>query len=593
MVVNRRIHGELVLLRLLCLFIASVCGFQSADGALLELVVQPTFRGEPLRIDALMYETSARETISVTRLSYLLSGFALETAEGKWTEFPDQYAWMDAANRRMQVELKDIPAGKYRAIRFDLGLDPETNKAKPEQWPAGHPLNPNLNGLHWSWQGGYIFLALEGHYQVGSNEVKGYALHLARDPNRVRINLTAPLDLNHDLEALVDFDIASLFNAPRVLSLEKEGASTHSRDGDPVSAALVSNLPGAFQVKQIVSKLPSISRPSEVRPLYLPEKYTPYRLVISNTFPIPDLPRDNPLIEETVALGRKLFHETALSRDDTLSCASCHQPEAALSDKRRFSIGVDGQIGTRNGMPLFNLAWKNSFFWDGRAPRLRDQVLVPIQDHVEMDEKLDRVVAKLKAKKEYPPMFEAAFGTPEITSEKLGLALEQFMLTLVSHRSKFDRAMRGEEQFTPEESRGFELFMTENEPRMGQRGADCFHCHGGALFSDHQFHNNGLSAESGDFGRYRVTNAESDRGKFSTPSLRNVALTAPYMHDGRFSTLEQVIDHYSSGVVRSSTLDPNLAKHPPEGMQMSAEDKKALVAFLKTLTDDGFAERVK
>jgi cytochrome c peroxidase len=236
-------------------------------------------------------------------------------------------------------------------------------------------------------------------------------------------------------------------------------------------------------------------------------------------------------------------------------------------------------------MTLLNLAWKKSFFWDGRATSLRQQVLIPVQEHDEMDESLENVAKKLSSNPAYPPLFEKAFGSPKINPEKIALALEQFILTLTSYRSKFDLAMAGLTQLTPEEQKGFELFMTEFEPRMGQRGADCFHCHGGALFTDSQFHNNGLDVSSADPGLRKVTGRESDAGKFSTPTLRNVALTAPYMHDGRFKSLEEVIDHYSSGVQRSPTLDPNLSKHPNEGMQLSRADKKALVAFLKTLTD--------
>jgi cytochrome c peroxidase len=240
-------------------------------------------------------------------------------------------------------------------------------------------------------------------------------------------------------------------------------------------------------------------------------------------------------------------------------------------------------------MPLFNLAWKSSFFWDGRAPSLRAQALMPIQDHVEMDETLTNVVAKLATMPDYPKLFQDAFGSPAITAEKIGLAVEQFVLTLTSYDSKFDRAFRGEAKLSAAEQRGFELFMTEYEPRMGHYGADCFHCHGGALFTDHQFHNNGLEAANAvDPGRFKVTNREADRGRFSTPSLRNVALTGPYMHDGRFKTLEEVVDHYSEGVIRSATLDPNLAKHPDGDLHLSAEDKHALVAFLKTLTDDRY-----
>jgi len=561
-------------------------------GAALEIAVRPAFHGDPVLLDSLRYKNGGGEELSITRLSYLLSGFALEREEGGWTEMPGKYAWMDAVQRRTGVRFEGLPEGKYRALRFYVGPDAMANAADPAKLAADHPLNPNVNGLHWSWQGGYVFLAMEGRYRAGSAELKGYTYHLARDPNRTAINLTAQLDLTHDASVLLDFDLAALLDAPRPLSFEKDGEATHSRDGDPVTAALVANLPAAFRVKQVTSTAPSISLPSPIKPLYLPDKFTPYRFTISGTFPIPDLPRDNPLLEERVTLGRKLFHETALSRDGTISCASCHQASFAFTDPRAASIGIRGQVGTRHAMPLFNLAWKTSYFWDGRAPSLRAQTLMPIQDHTEMDETLDHVTAKLAAIGEYPPLFQAAFGSPEVSAEKIGLALENFLLTLTAYDAKFDRAMRGQETLSDDERRGFELFMTEYDPRTRQFGADCFHCHGGPLFSDHQFHNNGLVPSEADPGRFRVTGVESDRGKFATPSLRNVALTGPYMHDGRFITLDEVVEHYSSGVQRNPTLDPNLAKHPDGGLHLSADDRRALVAFLKTLTDEPAKERI-
>ncbi len=563
---------------------------QTAFAASLQIDIRPSFNGDPLILDSLRYQNAAGESLSITRLSYLLSGFALERSDGSWLELSNQVAWIDAATRRTFLRLDDLPAETFRSLRFHVGLDTNANHADPAKFAADHPLNPNLNGLHWNWQGGYIFLALEGMYRSSvTNELVGFSYHFARDPNRTRINLPAQLDLAHDSLVSLDFDLGALLNAPHPLSFARDGASTHSRTNDPVAAALAVNLPGAFRVHHIESAAPAISRPSEIRPLYLPAKYTPYQFKMSATFPIPDLPRDNPLIAERVSLGKKLFHETAFSKDNSLSCASCHKTGAAFSDPRRFSVGVRGQAGTRHAMPLFNLAWKSSFFWDGRAPSLRAQALMPIQDHTELDEMLTNVVAKLVTMPDYQKLFAAAFGSPEITPEKIGLAIEQFVLTLTSFDSKFDRAMRGETKLSAAEQRGFELFMTEAEPRMGHYGADCFHCHGGALFTDHQFHNNGLDAtNAADPGRFKVTGHESDRGKFSTPSLRNVALTAPYMHDGRFKTLEEVVDHYSEHVQRSATLAPNIAKHPDGGLHLSANDKTALVAFLKTLTDDQF-----
>ncbi len=575
---------------LLCLGIGLGLFGERALASSLQISVRHTFAGEPLQMDSLRYKNAPGETLSIARVSYLLSGFALEKESGAWLEVTNQYAWIDAGARRESIRLEAIPEGSYRAIRFYIGPGAAANHADPAKFPADHALNPNLNGLHWNWQGGYIFLALEGLFRTApGHALGGFAYHFARYPNRVPIVMSGRFDLSHDVVAQIDFDLGRLLNAPRPLSFVNDGSSTHSREGDPIAAAMAANLQGAFNIRQIGSATSAVSKAEIVKPLYLPEKFTPFAFKMSGSFPVPGLPRDNPLIEERVALGQKLFNETALSRDGSLSCASCHRIANAFSDPRRFSLGVREQTGARQAMPLFNLAWKSSFFWDGRAPSLRAQALIPIQDHAEMDESLTNVVAKLAGKISYGEAFESAFGSREITSEKIGLALEQFMLTLTSYDSKFDRALNGQTSLTTNEQRGFELFMTEYEPRTDRYGADCFHCHGGPLFSDHQFHNNGLDAKhESDPGRSRVTQNDADRGKFSTPSLRNIELTAPYMHDGRFATLEEVIGHYSRGVNRSASLDPNLAKHPDGGLQLSAGDKTALVAFLKTLTDEKY-----
>ena len=562
-----------------------LCLVRLVSATNLETVIQPTFTGSPLILESLRYENSAKETLSFTRISFLLSGFALEKDSGGWIELSNQDVWCDAERHRLQFILRDIPPATYRAIRFYFGPDEKTNHADISQIPADDPLNPNINGLHWNWQGGYIFLALEGYFRIGNEQPSGYSYHFARDPRRTPISLTAPLDLRHDATLTLDFDLGSLFNSPRSISIHRDGVSTHSRENDPLADNLAANLRGSFRVRQFLSSVPAPAPAKNRRPIELPEKYKPFRFQMAATFPMPDLPMDNPLIEERVSLGQKLFQDPAFSKDNSISCLACHNPEKGFSDPRRFSIGIHGDPGTRNSMTLVNLAWKKSFFWDGRATSLRQQVLMPVQEHDEMDESLTNVAKKLSSNPVYPPLFQKAFGSPHINPEKIALALEQFVLTLTSYRSKFDLAMAGLTQLTTEEQKGFELFMTEFEPRMGQRGADCFHCHGGALFTDSQFHNNGLDVSSADPGLRKVTGRESDAGKFSTPTLRNVALTAPYMHDGRFKSLEEVIDHYSSGVQRSPTLDPNLSKHPTEGMQLSRTDKKALVAFLKTLTD--------
>ena len=554
-----------------------------AVAARLEITIAPQFQGEPLTLDSLRYRNAAGEALSVSRLSCLLSGFALQRDSGEWLEFSDVQAWMDAATRRQTVELDGVPPAPYRAVRFHVGPDAAVNAADPAVFPAGHALNPAVNGLHWSWQGGYVFMALEGHFRQGGGEAQGYVWHLARDPNRTAISLTAALDLRHDAGLLVHFDVATLLNAPRALSFAGDGSVTHSREGDPVAAAIKAGLPGAFRVHRIASAAAAVPAGPPVQPIDLPDKFTPFPLTMSRTFPLPDLPRDNPLITERVALGKRLFHDPMLSRDGTISCASCHAAQRAFTDGRPVSTGIAGRQGDRNAMPLFNLAWKHLFFWDGRAEPLRAQVLMPIADHREMDLRPDEACAKLAASPAYEAGFRAAFKSGSISPDKLALALEQYLLTLIASRSKFDAVLNGETTLTAAEQRGFELFMTESDPRTGQRGADCFHCHGGPLFTDHQFHNNGLAAPGR--GRAAVTGEAADEGKFVTPSLRNLALTAPYMHDGRFATLEEVIAHYSSGLHRSAALDPNLAKHSGAGLQLSAEDQKALIAFLKTLTD--------
>ncbi|MCB1278627.1 MbnP family protein [Prosthecobacter sp.] len=559
-----------------------------AHAVTLHGVIRHEAEKQPLLLDSLRYRTSAGETYAITRASWLMSGFDLQRADGSWIELPAQVAWIDALKKRTQFAVADIPAGRYTSLRFHVGLDAATNAANPAQYAPDHPLNPNVNGLHWSWQGGYIFLALEGSWRGADGKPGGFSYHLARDANRTTVVVKGAFDLSGDATAEIGFDVTTLIQGAKPLSFAKDGVSTHSQPKDPIAAALVANLPAAFVLKSMTSHVPEIARPSNIRPIDLPPKHTAFPFKMSRTFPVPALPRDNPLLVERVELGEKLFNDPALSRDGTLSCASCHPRASAFADTRQFSLGVENRVGTRQGMPLFNLAWKKEFFWDGRAPSLRAQALMPIQDHLEMDETLPKVVAKLQ--KSSAADFERAFGTPQVTPERIGLAIENFVLTLTSHDSKFDRAMRGEGKLSAEEQRGFELFMMEREPRMGSLGADCFHCHGGALFTDHQFRNNGLAIDEKDLGRFKVTQSTLDRGTFATPSLRNIALTAPYMHDGRFTTLEEVLDHYSEGVQRTDTLDPNLAKHPDGGLHLTAEEKKAVIAFLKTLTDERFIQ---
>lgn len=314
----------------------------------------------------------------------------------------------------------------------------------------------------------------------------------------------------------------------------------------------------------------------------------PYILDIG-TFPQPQLAGDNPLTREGVKLGRMLFYENMLSRSNTQSCASCHMQQFAFNDTAQFSLGVKNLPGKRNAMSVFNMAWNtNEFFWDGRAHLLRHQSLKPVQDPLEMDETLENIVTKLQASDTYRQQFRRAFGTTTIDTLLISKALEQFMNSIVSNKSKYDDYLAGRATLTPEEERGRFLFFTEYNPAFpAASGADCQHCHGGANFENDKYMNNGLddNASMSDVGREGVTGLAGDKAKFKVPSLRNVGLTAPYMHDGRFRTLEEVVDHYNL-VKNSTTLDPSFQQQLPNGgLQLTAADKSALVAFLHTLTD--------
>jgi cytochrome c peroxidase len=552
------------------------------------LEIHHLWEGKPLALPSQELITKSGEKIDLTRLSYLLSDPRLlrrgdNEASGNWLSRKNWFAFVEGTTGVATLSLGDLPATSYTTLQFHIGLDPQSDQADPNQYPASHPLNPVLNNLHWTPQGGYIFLALEGHLRSKDNE--GFTYHLGKAWNRMTITLPASLTIKRNATIVLDFHLDRLFNNAPALKIAEQ-TSTHSRKGDAMAATLKSRIERAFTFRTLRQDQPSNSPPAPKPKRKLIG--TPYKFRVARGFPIPKLPTDFPLTNERVTLGESLFHDPLLSRNNTQSCSSCHQKAHALSDANQFSQGNSGSLGTRNAMPLFNLAWKESFFWDGRAPSIRKQAVQPIQNPIEMHESLPHVIEELKAAS-YPDRFKKAFGTAEITEERIGIALEQFLLTRTSYDSRFDRAARGGDQLSESEKRGFELFMTESDPRRGLKGADCFHCHGGALFTDHRFHNNGLKDEK-DLGLGAITKKDSDRNRFITPSLRNIALSAPYMHDGRFQSLDQVIDHYDSGLHRSPTLDPNLAKHPREGLGLSKEDKAALLAFLKTLTDPQFRD---
>ena len=315
---------------------------------------------------------------------------------------------------------------------------------------------------------------------------------------------------------------------------------------------------------------------------------TPYVLE-TGSFPPNLINPDNKLTIQGVKLGKMLFYEKQMSGDGTLACAGCHMQEFAFTDTAQFSTGIRGKKGGRQAMTIFNMAWHgNEFFWDGRAHLLRDQSTKPIQDELEMDETLENVIKKLSAIQMYKDQFKRAFGSEEINELKISLALEQFMNSIVSNNSKYDLFLKDSTVFTASEKRGHKLFFEDYNPFFpDESGADCAHCHSGANFENDKYMNNGLDDDGSItvVGREKVTKVASDKAKFKVTSLRNIELTGPYMHDGRFSTLEQVVDHYNSGIKASATLDPALEQTRSKGLFLDAQDKIDLVNFLKTLTD--------
>jgi cytochrome c peroxidase len=339
----------------------------------------------------------------------------------------------------------------------------------------------------------------------------------------------------------------------------------------------------------IIGIFTAIACNPDVQEVTITKDETPH-VFESGAFPMPNLPTDNPLTLQGVELGRMLFYETMLSKDGSQSCATCHDQNNGFSDSTRFSIGVEMLPGKRQAMPIFNMAWHtNQFFWDGRANLLRDQALKPIQDPLEMNETLVNVITKLSASEIYRNQFMRAFGSETITEEKMALAMEQFMLSIVSHDSKYDKYLAGTLQLTASEERGRVLFETEYNPFFpATSGADCAHCHGGNNFDNNKYMNNGLDTDANitDIGREEVTMNSADKAKFKVPSLRNIAVTAPYMHDGRFQTLMRVIDHYNNGIQTSATTDQALMNTQQTGLMLTQTDKIDIINFLRTLTDE-------
>ena len=289
----------------------------------------------------------------------------------------------------------------------------------------------------------------------------------------------------------------------------------------------------------------------------------------------------NPLTKPGFVLGRALFYDPLLSKDNTISCGTCHQQFTAFAHADHIvSHGVDGLLGTRNAPGIFNTAWHKSFMWDGGVNHIEVMPLAPITNPVEMDETMERVVAKLSGNLAYKRLFMDAFGDELINTRRIFLALTQFMSSMISDQSKYDQVMRGETSFTSDEQEGYKVFQNK-----------CATCHKEPLFSDFSYRSNGLPVNPlyKDSGRAHITSSAADRYRFKVPSLRNIEVTRPYMHDGRFENLIDVLSHYDSGVSAASLPDSVLMN----GIPLTEAEKSDLISFLNTLTDNAFLKDKK
>jgi cytochrome c peroxidase len=550
------------------------------------IILNPEWAGRAVAVPSPTELNRTGQQVRITRVSALLSGFALRRPDGAAVALPNQYAWIDGASGRLSTVLTGVEDGAYTGLEFTIGLPQAVDAGDANRWPAGHPLDPLTNGMYWGWQGGYVFAAIEGQWWQTGGPRRGFSFHLAEGAGSMQAQVAVPFLVKGSTVVRCAWDLAAILR-PLEFEADGKGSSTHSRANDPLAGWLARAVVRAVGWRGASED--DLVEASKFRPG--PQAMNS-SFIVPWGFPQPRLPADNPITSAGVELGKALFFDPRLSGNGTQSCVSCHRPQHGFADPAAQSVGATGAHGARHSPSLFNLAWQPAYAWDGSKPLIRDQVRVAITSPTEMSGHLSRAVERLSADPVAAGRFQKAFGAGAVTAEKIERALEQYVLTLVSADSKFDRAARGQAALLPLEKRGLELFVTEFDPAHGRHGADCFHCHGGALFGDYAYRDNGLGwgvreiAGAGavrDRGRAVVTGNADDDGKFKTPSLRGVAQRAPYMHDGRLPNLEAVVAYYANGVNRTPNLDPNLGKHPDSGIDLSPEDQAALVAFLKTL----------
>jgi len=377
------------------------------------------------------------------------------------------------------------------------------------------------------------------------------------------------------------------------------GSDTANENNVPVQASPVEETPTNETSLNLPATLFDYSS------LNLPQHFVrdiPDQALPTSVNDIDNTPINNPVTDDGATLGRVLFYDKKLSANQTVACASCHIQALGFSDDARFSLGFEGGRTDRHSMTLINARFyqRGRFFWDERATTLEEQVLMPFQDPVEMGMTIEQLVSTIEAQDYYPELFTNAFGSPEVDSTRIANALAQFVRSIVSYSSKYDEGRAAANapgnnfvNFTAEENLGKNLFFRT----IPNGGGACFGCHTTEAFvsANPGPQNNGLDIVTTDEGAGAVFNNPIFEGRFKTTTLRNIELTAPYMHDGRFSTLEEVVEHYNSGIQAHPTLSPALTDTDgnPIRLNFTNEEKAALVAFMKTLTDESIANEAK
>ena len=340
------------------------------------LLLAGVLRAEAGTLRVQMQPDMAAAKTAITRLDWLVSEIELQRADGTWMPGADWFGFLGTGSKVSHVDATGVPEGKYQGLRFKVGLDAPTNALKPEEFAPEHPLHAAIDTLHWGWMGGFIFLAVEGRA-----EGKAFSFHLANNENQTTVELPVRFEIRSDVTLTLALDAEVLLSQ---IDFAKDATSTHSRAGDPLLPKLKGGLQKAFRVVSVRNDL--LQPLPKVAAAALPSSAKPLALQVPQRFPQLKLPADNPLTVEGAALGARLFADKRLSINNTQSCTSCHDRGHAFADARRLSLGAEGQTGKRNSMGLFNLAWHDGFFWDGRAKTLREQVLMPIQDAHEMNE---------------------------------------------------------------------------------------------------------------------------------------------------------------------------------------------------------------